>query len=169
MQRIAALSKDALKHARGTARNVVEAYRVVAHRGVALERHAVSAGIGFVGARLKTDGQVLASVGRMNRDVTGFASTVVDSAAEQANAVVDGVARVAEQIVIGGLGAVPPRVGGAIQTVALPVMGPVRGMSVRIEGASRRMLRLVEPRTRAAAAAKRAKRTLRKVRARATR
>jgi hypothetical protein len=165
MQRIATLSKDALKHARGTARNVVEAYRLVAHRGVAFERHAVSAGIGFVGARLGTDGQVLASFGRMNRDVTGFASTVVDSAAEQANAVVDGVARVAEQVVVGGLSVVPPRVSGAIQTVALPVMGPVRGISMRIEGASRRVVKLVEPKARAGAA-KRVKRTLRKLRAR---
>jgi hypothetical protein len=163
MQRVTTLSKDALRHARGTARNVVEAYRLVAHRGVAFERQAVSAGIGFVGARLRTDGQVLASVGRMNRDVTGFATTVVDGAADQANAIVDGVVRVAEQIVAGGLSAVPPRVGGAIETVALPVIGPVRGISMRIEGASRRMVKLVEPKARARAAS-RAKRAARKMR-----
>jgi hypothetical protein len=163
MQRVTTLSKDALRHARGTARNVVEAYRLVAHRGVAFERQAVSAGIGFVGARLRTDGQVLASVGRMNRDVTGFATTVVDGAAEQANAIVDGVTRVAEQIVAGGLSAVPPRMGSAIETVALPVIGPVRGISMRIEGASRRMVKLVEPKARARAAAH-AKRVARKPR-----
>ncbi len=164
MQRVTTLSKDALKHARGTARNVVEAYRLVAHRGVALERQAVSAGIGIVGARLRTDGQVLASVGRMNRDVTGFAATVVDGAAEQASAIVDGVARVAEQIVVGSLGAVPPRVGGAIETVALPIVGPVRGISMRIESASRHMVKLVEPKVRAKAAphAKRGTRKRRK-------
>jgi len=165
MQRVATLSKDALRHARGTARNVVEVYRVVAHRGVALERQAVSAGIGYIGTRLPTDGQVLASLGRMNRDVTGFAATVVDGAADQAHAVVDGVARVAEQLVVGGLRAVPPRVGGAIQTVALPVMGPVRGLSMRAEGASRKVLNLVEPKARAAAV-RHAKRAVRKARAR---
>ncbi|MCZ7563188.1 MAG: hypothetical protein M5U08_04700 [Burkholderiales bacterium] len=165
MQRVSTLSKDALKHARGTARNVVETYRLVAHRGVALERQAVSAGIGFVGARLKTGGQVLASFGRMNRDVTGFAATVVDGAAGQANAIVDGVARVAEQIVVGGLGAVPPRIARPLQTVTLPVMGPVRGLTLRIEGASARMVKRAGRKPRAGAA-KRAKRTARKSRAR---
>ncbi|MCL4801918.1 MAG: hypothetical protein KJ025_20170 [Burkholderiales bacterium] len=165
MQRVATLSKDTLKHARGTARNVVEAYRLVAHRGVALERQAVSAGIGYVGTRLKTDGQVLASVGRMNRDVTGFATTVVDGAAEQANAIVDGVARVAEQIVVKGLNAVPPRIARPLQTVALPVMNPVRDITLRIEGATVRVVKLVGQKPRAGAA-KRAKRTGHKRRAR---
>lgn len=165
MQNVSTLSKDTLRHARGTARNVVEAYRLVAHRGVALERRAVSAGIGYVGTRLKTDGQVLASFGRMNRDVTGFATTVVDGAAGQANAIVDGVARVAEQLVVGGLGAVPPRFGSTLRKVALPVMGPVRGLALKAEGASRRMVKLAGQKPRAGAA-KRAKRGARKGRAR---
>ena len=155
MQAIVTVSRDTLKHARGTARNLVEAYRLAAHRGVAAERRAVSAGIGFVGSRLGTDGQVLAGLGRMNRGVTGFAGTVVDGAADQAHAVVDGVARVTEQIVVSGLGAVPRRARPTIETIALPVARPVRSLSVRAEGASRRILKLVAPKTRARTAAKR--------------
>lgn len=160
MQAIVTVSTDALKHARGTARNLVEVYRVVAHRGVAAERRAVSAGIGFVGNRFGTDGQVLASLGRMNRDVTGFAGTVVDGAAEQAAAVVDGVARVTRQIVASSLGALPRRAGRAVESVALPVARPVRTLSARAEGASKRFLKLVSPRKVKAAT----RRTVRKVR-----
>ena len=161
MQAIVTVSKDALKHARGTARNLVEAYRLVAHRGVAAERRMVSAGIGFVGDRFGTDGQVLAGIGRMNRDVTGFAGTVVDGAAEQASAVVDGVARVTEQIVLSGFGALPPRAGTVVESIALPVARPVRTLSVRAEGASKRILGFVAPRA-AKAATRRKPRTTRK-------
>ncbi len=160
MQAIVTVSRDALKHARGTARNLVEAYRLVAHRGVAAERRAVSAGIGFVGNRFRTDGQVLAGLGRMNRDVTGFAGTVVDGAAEQATAVVDGVARVTQQIVVSGLGALPRRAGHTVESIALPVARPVRTLSARAEGASKRLLKLVSPRKAKAAT----RRTVRKVR-----
>ena len=169
MQAIVTTSKDTLKHARGTARNLVEAYRLVAHRGVAAERRAVSAGIGFVGSRFRTDGQVLAGLGRMNRELTGFAGTVVDGAADQAVAVVDGVARVTEQIVVSGLGAVPRRAQPAIQTIALPVARPVRSLSMRAEGASKRILKLVQPKHRAKAVAKRAAGTVRKSAKRARR
>ena len=162
MQAIVTVSRDALKHARGTARNLVEVYRLAAHRGVDAERRAVSAGIGFVGNRLGTDGQILAGLGRMNRDVTGFAGTVVDGAADQAHAVVNGVARVTEQIVVSGLGAVPRRARPAVATIALPVARPVRSLSARAEGASKRILKLVAPKARAGAAAKRATRTARK-------
>jgi len=155
MQAIVTVSKDTLKHARGTARNLVEAYRLAAHRGVAAERRAVSAGIGFVGNRLGTDGQVLAGLGRMNRDLTGFAGTVVDGAAEQAVAVVDGVVRVTEQIVVSGLGALPRRAQPVVQTVALPVARPVRSLSVRAEGASKQILKLVSPSSRTKTSAKR--------------
>ncbi|MCG6875707.1 MAG: hypothetical protein LJE97_11520 [Betaproteobacteria bacterium] len=155
MQAIATVSKDTLKYARGTARNLVEAYRLVAHRGVAAERRAVSAGIGFVGNRLGTDGQVLAGLGRMNRDVTGFAGTVVDGVAEQATAVVDGVARVTGQMVVSGLGALPRRARPVVETVALPVARPVRSLSVRAEGASKQLLKLVSPKSRAKTATKR--------------
>jgi len=160
MQAIVTVSRDALKHARGTARNLVEAYRLVAHRGVAAERRAISAGIGFVGNRFGTDGQVLAGLGRMNRDVTGFAGTVVDGAAEQATAVVDGVARVTQQIVVSGLTALPRRAGRTVQSIALPVARPVRTLSARAEGASKRFLKLVSPRKVKAAT----RRTVRKVR-----
>jgi len=169
MQAIVTVSRDTLKHARGTARNLVEAYRVTAHRSVAAERRAVSAGIGFVGSRLGTDGQILAGLGRMNREVTGFAGTVVDGAAQQAYAVVDGVARVTEQIVVNGLGAVPRRARPAVETIALPVARPVRSLSARAEGASKRILKLVAPKTRAGTAAKRTKRTARKAARRARR
>lgn len=169
MQSIVTVSKDALKHARGTARNLVETYRIVAHHGVAVERRAVSAGIGIAGSRLGNDGQVLAGFGRMNRDLTGFASTVVDGAAEQAVAVVDGVARVTEQIVVSGLGALPRRAGPALETLALPVARPVRSLSMRVESASKRILKLVTPKTRAKAAAKRATRAGRKAVKRARR
>lgn len=162
MQAIVTVSRDTLKHARGTARNLVEVYRAAAHRGVAAERRAVSAGIGFVGSRLRTDGQILAGLGRMNRDITGFAGTVVDGAAEQAYAVVDGVARVTEQIVVSGFGAVPRRARPAVETITLPVARPVRSLSARAEGASKRILKLVAPKTRAKTATKRAKRTARK-------
>jgi len=156
MQAIVTVSKDALKHARGTARNLVEAYRVAAHRGVAAERRAVSTGIGFVGSRLGTDGQVLAGLGRMNRELTGFAGTVLDGAAEQAVAVVDGVTRVTEQIVVSGLGALPRRA----QPVVRTVVRPVRSLSMRAEGASKRILKLVSPKSPTKAATK--KRTARK-------
>jgi hypothetical protein len=162
MQGIVTTSKDALKHARGTARNLVEAYRVAAHRGVAVERRAVSAGIGFVGNRLRTDGQVLAGLGRMNRELTGFAGTVVDGAAGQAVAVVDGVARVTEQIVVSGLGALPRRAAPALETIALPIARPVRSLTKRAEGASKRILKLVTPKTRAKVNARRAAGTVRK-------
>lgn len=170
MQAIVTVSKDALKHARGTARNLVEAYRVAAHRGVAAERRAVSAGIGFVGSRLGTDGQVLAGLGRMNRELTGFAGTVFDGAAEQAVAVVDGVARVTEQIVVSGLGALPRRAQPVVRTVALPVARPVRSLSMRAEGASKQILKLVSPSAHAKAGArKRTTRTVRKAAKRARR
>jgi hypothetical protein len=168
MQAIVTVSKDALKHARGTARNLVEAYRLAAHRGVAAERRVVSAGIGFVGSRLGTDGQVLAGLGRMNRDLTGLAGTVVDGAAEQAAAVVDGVARVTEQFVVSGLGALPRRAAPMVTTIALPVARPVRSLSARAEGASKQILKLVSKRAKATRAtrttrkaAKRARRTTR--------
>jgi hypothetical protein len=169
MQAIVTTSKDALKHARGTARNLVEAYRVVAHRGVAVERRAVSAGIGFVGNRLRTDGQVLAGLGRMNRELTGFAGTVVDGAADQAVAVVDGVARVTEQIVVSGLSALPRRAAPALETFALPVARPVRSLSIRAEGASKRILKLVTPKTRTKVNGRRAVATTRKAVKRARR
>jgi len=169
MQAIVTVSRDTLKHARGTARNLVETYRIVAHHGVAAERRALSAGIGIVGNRLGTDGQVLAGLGRMNRDLTGFAGTVVDGAAEQAVAVVDGVARVAEQIVVSGLGALPRRAGPAIETIALPVVRPVRSLSVRAEGASKRILKLVTPKARAKSITKRATKAGRKAVKRARR
>jgi len=165
VQAIVTVSKDALKHARGTARNLVEVYRLVAHRGVAAERRAVSAGIGLVGSRLGTDGQVLAGLGRMNRDLTGLAGTVVDGAAEQAVAVVDGVARVTEQIMVSGLGVLPRRAGPAVETIARPV----RSLSVRAEGASKQILKIVSPTTRAKAVARRKKPAVRKTTTRARR
>jgi len=165
MEAIVTVSKDALKHARGTARNLVEVYRLAAHRGVEVERRAVSAGIGFVGSRLGTDGQVLAGLGRMNRELTGFAGTVFDGAAEQAVAVVDGVARVTEQIVVSGLGALPRGAQPVVRTVARPV----RSLSMRAEGASKQILKLVAPKSRAKAVTKRTTRTARKAAKRARR
>ncbi len=169
MQAIVTVSKDTLKHARGTARNLVETYRLVAHRGVGAERRAVSAGIGFVGSRLDTDAQVLAGLGRMNRNLTGFAGTVVDGVAEQAVAVVNGVVRVSEQIVVSGLGALPRRARPALETIALPVARPVRSLSKRAEGASQRILKLVKPKKPAKSGAKRATRSGRSAAKRARR
>jgi len=64
---------------------------------------------------------------------------------------------------VSGLGAVPRRARPTVETIALPVARPVRTLSVRAEGASKRILKLVAPKTaRAKPSAKRTKRAVRK-------
>jgi hypothetical protein len=167
MINVATVSQESVRRVRSTAKNVVEAYRVLAHKGVAIERQAMSIGIGVVGARFATIDPVLGSLHRVNQQATEFAGAVVDGVAEQANAVVDGVADVAAHIVVNNLGAMNGRVGTALEKVAMPVAMPVRYIAMRAEDASERMLNLVKPaKRRVAATTKRAKRVVRKARAR---
>ena len=145
MQTLNPINEASMRHVQATAKNALEAYRVIAQRGVALELKFMNAGVAVVSERFAMVEPLLGSVARVNKEANTFAGAVVDGLTVQASAVVDGLANIANQLVVKNFGGVDGTVGAILESAALPIAKPIRAVAERAELVSEQVLARVRP------------------------